>query len=151
MWRVFFWGGFLDARKRRFFFPPSPLFFFSFYFLPVFLVVSQLAVVVKTNGVRFWARCTTQFRTYFSGDGNKVLLTLKECLVLAQIHGVVHPFLMGHGDSRYIRCSRVPLGFPFEFPRRKGGFGPRKQQRIPFGFPKRVSITRHIQNDWWEV
>ena len=29
---------------------------------------SEVAVVVKTNGIPFWGRCTTHFRTYFSGD-----------------------------------------------------------------------------------
>ena len=27
-----------------------------------------MAVVVKTHGIPFWARCTTHFRTFFSGD-----------------------------------------------------------------------------------
>ena len=25
-------------------------------------------MVVKTNGIPFWGRCTTHFKTYFSGD-----------------------------------------------------------------------------------
>ena len=28
----------------------------------------HLAVVVKSNNIPFWGRCTTHFRTYFSGD-----------------------------------------------------------------------------------
>ena len=28
----------------------------------------KMAVVVKTDGIPFWGRCTTQLRTYFSGD-----------------------------------------------------------------------------------
>ena len=34
----------------------------------VFPIVVDMAVVVKTNGIPFWGRCTTHFRTYFSGD-----------------------------------------------------------------------------------
>ena len=30
--------------------------------------VAYVAVVVKTNGIPFWGRCTTHFGTYFSGD-----------------------------------------------------------------------------------
>ena len=30
--------------------------------------LSEMAVVVKANGMPFWGRCTTHFRTYFSGD-----------------------------------------------------------------------------------
>ena len=27
----------------------------------------DMAVVVKTNGIQFWGRCTNRFRTYFTG------------------------------------------------------------------------------------
>ena len=30
--------------------------------------VALIWLWVKTNGIRFWGRCTTQFRTYASGD-----------------------------------------------------------------------------------
>ena len=29
---------------------------------------THMAVVVKTNGIPFWGRCTTHFRTYVGGD-----------------------------------------------------------------------------------
>ena len=32
--------------------------------------VKTIWLWVKTNGIPFWGRCTTHFRTYFSGDWN---------------------------------------------------------------------------------